>query len=153
MPKVNWVLPCLKATVDANSGTVSLIEIIEGIKIQQQVPVTVTTVPPIAPAQPPGAMRIIPIQFDIVVVSQRKAGEPPSNHKARVQMLDPTGLVLGTSDIPVVDLLNGARNRTIVHLGAMPITVVGSYTIRVEFYDVPTGSWVTEGETEIDLDF
>jgi hypothetical protein len=139
MPRVNWIIACTKASVDANTQNISLIELIEGVKATLSVP--------------PGQTALVPIQFDVVVLSSRLPTEQPQTRDIRLQFLDPAGAVLGTTPTITADLLNAPRNRAITHIAGFPVNTAGVYKITAEFRDPASNAWSAAGSTEIEVAF
>jgi hypothetical protein len=141
MPQVKWVIPCLRATIDETTKSLSLLEIIEGLT---------ATIPPGTP--PAGGLVLIPIQFDVAFLSFRQPGETPQVYDARVVLKDPKGAVLGTSAVKV-DLLNGPGNRAVVRNSGLPVTSPGTYSFVAELLDPTTKAWLAGGQAEIEIKF
>lgn len=138
MPRVNWIIPCTKASVDANNQTVSLIEVIEGLK---------TAAAPLSTT----ATTIVPIQFDVVISISRLPGEPPQNWDIRSQFFHANGTVMGATPPISADLINGSRNRTIIHISGLAVNGPGIYTVTAEIQDPASGNWNTGASADIEV--
>ena len=110
-----WSVACSHAVVDRDSNNVSLLNVIEQLRIQE--------------APRPDA--VLPIQLDVMTLWAREDPEVPETGNSRLKFVSPAGKTLGTFEA-VVDLSSHERSRAKLTFQGLPLRNSGIYKFRIE---------------------
>lgn len=128
--RVIWAVLCQSASIDQQTNTVSLFNIIEQINLNQSVPNPTTTPSPNELKDFP-EKTIIPINATLVIQMERN-DELTSSAVIKVEISDPLGEVLGVNEFPVEAIVNENKKlRAIVNIAGFPATRSGDYTFTI----------------------
>jgi hypothetical protein len=132
-----WTILCVKAIIEADTGALSLIEIIEDAII------TVVG---------PSDERIaVPVDWTIVSTWARRQPDQPCKGVARVNVYAPAGEVLNDRPIEVeIDLSAVAKGRTIGKMKAFPLKGSGKYSCEISLKD-SKGEWIPVGSYHFNI--
>lgn len=109
------MLVCRKASVEGATNVLSVFEVLEQLTIPLDAPLA------------PGAMNVIPFEFDVVTLWERADAALGERLDARFRLVGPQGQELvGTSTL-AVDLTGYLRARTIANIGGWPYAGPGVY--------------------------
>lgn len=125
----HWIVPCRKAVIDAETNIVSLLEIIEELRI---------------PTPPPEAAIpfAIPIELSVMGYWEREAGDG-EGYEGRLLLIGPNGEVLGEGGA-ALDFHGRDRLRTRTNFVGFPVAGQGRYLIRCESRPSAAEPWTVE---------
>lgn len=110
-----WSVACSHAVVDRDSNNVSLLNVIEQLRIQE--------------APRPDA--VLPFQLDVMTLWAREDLEVPETGNSRLKFVSPAGKTLCTFEA-VVDLSSHERSRAKLTFQGLPLRNSGIYKFRIE---------------------
>lgn len=120
MPRLSWVIPCLYATIDRFSNTVSLINVVEELQFPAEIPEP-------DPSKPLSAQG-----FTVVSHWMRESSATPERAKARLVLIGPKSRKpLGHAEFDI-DLEGFQRARQVSHLPMFPFVGLGEYFVEVQ---------------------
>ncbi|MCK5054012.1 MAG: hypothetical protein KAR65_07020 [Anaerolineales bacterium] len=110
-----WSVPCSHAVIDKDSNNVSLLNIIEQIRI------------PEAPRED----TFLPIPLDVMTLWARENPNVPVTGNSRIKFVSPTGNILGAFEA-VIDLSTHERLRAKLTFQGLKLIDSGNYKFLVE---------------------
>ena len=118
-----WTILCARCILEANTNSVSLIDVLENV--------TVST----------GGQPAFQANWSLVTDWRRQDESLESRGRARIELIAPSGETIGSSPVEYdIDLATTDRARAIVAIPLMPIRGEGRYLFRI--------SLQTQGEKE-----
>lgn len=132
-----WTVVCSRAVIDRNSNNVSLQNVIEQVTI---------------PAGPQ-PNTVLPIELDIMTLWARTDFDTPTQGRARVTFLSPSGLA---NDGPFefsIDLSKYNRHRSRGRFQTLHISESGRHTFLVELQNESGTEWRQVAAIPLEVDF
>ena len=126
---IQWAILCKSWSVDRDSNTISLFNVIEELRIAAR--------PPEMEDQPGDApTNVLYGPMELVILFARTESEAPERHVARVQIRPPDSRVAAQTGTFEVDLSHFKRLRHGSHIPGLPMatqgTIEGTYAIKIE---------------------
>jgi hypothetical protein len=138
MAKLKWVILCEKALLEAGSNALSLISMIEEVKIHGEPP----------PAS--GKNRpMIPHRLAVVQFWVRSKEDTPETAEIRSRLIAPNGKVFATAT-QTVDLTTANGIRVITNSPGFPWFGVGDYAVELQT-QTDGGRWRTAGREKFSV--
>lgn len=138
MAKYLWGTLCARAVVDQFRNSVSIQDIIEEIRVSEDLPTR----------DPAGRTHLLAGEMTIFSYWERSDLSLPEVAKGRFVLVAPAGAVLASTEFDI-DLSKGRRSRMLGVLPGLPYVSEGRYTFRVE--QLKAGRWVKAGEIQYDV--
>lgn len=132
MAKLKWALVCERALVEAGSRALSIISLMEEIKIHGEPPASTQKHRP-----------LIPHRFSVVQHWQRSKDDEPEVTQVRSRISSPDGKVFAVAS-QRVDLTSSSAARVVTQSLAFPWFGPGDYGIEFQVL-TNTGRWRTVG--------
>ena len=140
-----WSVLCSQSVRDADSGNVSLFNVLEQLRATLKA------------EAPRDTAVLLPLPLELVSLWERADWEldgqtPAAVAKAKVTLFDPTGKELGGGDL-AIDVYERRRCRTTIRFSGIPLTVSGRYRFQVAVHDDGEAGArvVTEIPVEVDV--
>lgn len=140
MAKVDWVVLCERAIIEAQAGTISLVALLENVSMPA---------PPSEITQP-GQLIGVPFRFYVVQQWMRAKAKISERVPARLVLKGPNSKQFGITEFSV-DLMAAPRARVITQLGGFPLAGAGTYKCLVQAKQGK--GWRTLREAEFNVVF
>jgi len=138
MAKYLWGTLCARAVVDQFRNSVSIHDVIEEIRIPDDIP----------ELDGPGKAHLIAGEMTVFSYWERADLDVPERGKGRLVLVAPAGTTLASTEFDI-DLSKGRRSRMLGVLPGLPFVSEGRYTFRVE--QQKGGRWVKSGDIQYDV--
>jgi len=141
MPEHIWSVLCYKGCVDQYTNQVSLLDVIEGIRIQ-----------PIR--EPPQISKVLAMPFPLHLVSSwiRSQLDIPERIQIRAAVIAPDGSEVHQKPWLDGDLESKPRLRSLIRFPSMPYRGPGLYRFAVEYRNSDDQSWQRVASVPMELD-
>ena len=138
MAKYLWGTLCARAVVDQFRNSVSIQDIIEEIRVPDDIPAIGA----------PGGAYLLAGEMTVFSYWERSDLEKPEWAKGRYVLVAPTGVTVASTEFDI-DLSTGRRSRMLGVLPGLPFVSEGRYTFRVE--QQKGGRWIKAGDIQYDV--
>jgi len=129
MIKLIWTVLCLRSIVDKSSNNVSLIDVLEEVKLEQVIPRNKVESP-----------ILVPFPFYWVTLWARREDGRPGRGQVKDVIMSPSGKTVRESEYEV-DLSKYKRYRFMRRLDGLPVGESGQYKFRTQVKDEKLGIW------------
>jgi len=142
----SWSVLCRRAVVDKDDNSISLFDILEGIKINEKL-----TKEHFNEKRPTGIALGPEISAYLVSLWMRNDVSKSETGRGRVTIKSPSGKILGAHEFEI-NLQQTKRARTLMKFPAIPFVGFGIYTYIVQQKETKSGRWITEGKVFFDIE-
>jgi len=133
-----WTVICSRALIDKESNNVSLVEVIEEVRLT---PVK---------SNVEGAVTPFPVTIAWVTTWQREPIEHPGHSRGKDTILSPTGKVVVENEYPI-DLSRYKRLRTRRNVANFPVSESGIYSFRTQIWNEEKNVWEAVSDIPVDI--
>jgi hypothetical protein len=138
MAKYLWGTLCTRAVVDQFRNSVSIHDIIEEVRVPDDIPALDAN----------GNGYLLAGEMTVFSYWERSDLEAPERAKGRFVLIAPTGATVASTEFDI-DLAKGRRSRMLGVLPGLPFVSEGRYTFRVE--QQKGGRWLKAGDIQYDV--
>lgn len=141
MAKHNWSVLCYKACIDQDSKQISLLDVVDVLKLHEE--------PPPIPKDK-GLIIIGPVQLQLVSQFSRSEPEAPEAAQMRFVLKLPNGKTF-KQPVLLVDLNAGNRSRTILKIDQLPFSGPGEYLFLSYLRESESNPWKKVAEVPLEI--
>ena len=123
MPRLLVFAPCLKAILDANDGTMSIVSILAGLTMARPEGVTNSN-----------ALIVSPLSWSVGVLWERMAEDEGQRFEQRVTVIDAHGQTV--TSIPTVMTMDTPAVSSIANIHGFPVGVEGTCIVNLELRNI-----------------
>ncbi|MDX1931263.1 MAG: hypothetical protein SFU56_01525 [Capsulimonadales bacterium] len=137
MPKLSFLLPCRTFSNDAETGALTIVELLDQVTVN------------LPSGTNPNGEGVIPAPWAVVNLW---IAEPQDHGKAfeqRLTLVTPSGTTLMENNNRFD--LTALKHRMTLRVNGFPIAGQGVYRLRIEYRTLPGTGWTDAGEYPIDV--
>lgn len=131
-----WSVLCERALVDQDTQSVSMIDVIEELLLEGELP----------------AGRVdVPLQASLVTYWTRSAQDAPEQGQSRLRVLSPMGEALASGKPSDVSLREQTRAQVVSRIDSMPLEGEGVYQLVIDLRGEQDTDWSEAGRVPLEV--
>ena len=138
MPEHAWSLLCSRTIIDKETNQVSIIDVVEGITVGLEAPLSTLDKPR------------IPLHFELVTLWNRSEPDTPEKAVGKYKLTGPKGEALTDQEIEI-DLSQFKRFRSTLKAESLPLPSAGTFLFTVLLRGEDGDSWQKVGHAPLEV--